>query len=60
MSRECPRVSGDVSLEGLVQDEVLGAGRRCFFVTDDGQLHGLLTLGDIKGRCRDRTRSDDA
>jgi Zn-dependent protease len=54
MSRECPRVSGDVSLERLVQDEVLGAGRRCFFVTDDGRLRGLLTLGDIKGVPRER------
>jgi Zn-dependent protease len=48
MSRECPRVGGDVRLERLVRDEVLGAGRRCFFVTDDGRLRGMLTLGDIK------------
>jgi Zn-dependent protease len=54
MTRECPRVRGDVSLDRVVQDEVLGAGRRCFFVVDDGRLRGVLTLADIKGVPRER------
>jgi len=48
MTRDCPRVPRDRTLEQLVQEEVLGAGRRCFFVTDDGRLCGLVTLHHIK------------
>jgi Zn-dependent protease len=48
MTRDCPRVPRDRTLEQLVQEEVLGAGRRCFFVTDDGRLSGLVTLHHIK------------
>jgi CBS domain-containing protein len=54
MTRECPRVPGDLSLERLVHDEVLAAGRRCFFVVDAGRLRGVLTLGDVKAIPRDR------
>jgi CBS domain-containing protein len=54
MTRECPRVPGGLSLERLVQDEVLGAGRRCFFVVDADRLRGVLTLGDVKAIPRDR------
>ncbi len=54
MSRECPRVAPDRTLEQVVQEEVLGAGRRCFFVTDDGRLRGLLTLHQMKAIPRER------
>jgi Zn-dependent protease/CBS domain-containing protein len=54
MTRQCPRVPGGLSLERLVQDEVLGAGRRCFFVVDADRLRGVLTLGDVKAIPRDR------
>jgi Zn-dependent protease len=48
MMRECSRLARDVTLGQLVRDEVLGAGRRCFLVTDDGRLAGLVTLHQIK------------
>jgi Zn-dependent protease len=48
MTRECSRVPPDQTLAQLVRDEVLGRGRRCFFVTDDGRLRGLVTLHQIK------------
>lgn len=37
-----------------MREEVLGAGRRCFVVTDDGHLGGLLTLHEVKAVPRDR------
>lgn len=54
MTRSCPRVELDWSLDRVIRDEVLGAGRRCFAVTEDGRLVGLLTLHDIKAIPKDR------
>jgi Zn-dependent protease/CBS domain-containing protein len=54
MTRECPRVGRQWTLERLVREEVLGAGRRCFVVTDDGHLGGLLTLHEVKAVPRER------
>jgi CBS domain-containing protein len=54
MARDCPPISRDVTLERLVQTEVLGAGRRCFPVTDDGHLEGLVTIHELKAVPRDR------
>jgi Zn-dependent protease len=54
MTRECARVPGDMLLDKLVHDEVLGAGQRCFLVTEDGRLRGLLTLHEVKAVPRDR------
>jgi Zn-dependent protease/predicted transcriptional regulator len=54
MARECPSVAPDLTLERLVRDEVLGAGRRCFVVAEDGKLRGLLTLHEVKAVPRER------
>jgi CBS domain-containing protein len=54
MTRECARIGRDWTLERLVQEEVLGAGRRCFLVAADGHLRGLLTLHEVKAVPRDR------
>jgi Zn-dependent protease len=54
MTRECPRVPRDRTLDRLVHEEVLGAGRRCFVVADDSRLQGLLTLHEIKAVPRER------
>lgn len=54
MTRECPRVERAWTLEKLVHEEVLGAGRRCFFVVRDGALDGLLTLHEVKAVPRER------
>lgn len=54
MARDCPSIAPGLTLERLVHDEVLGAGRRCFVVTEDGKLRGLLTLHEVKGVPRDR------
>jgi Zn-dependent protease len=54
MARECPSIAPGMTLERLVREEVLGAGRRCFVVAEDGKLRGLLTLHEVKGVPRDQ------
>jgi Zn-dependent protease len=54
MTREFPRVGREWTLERLVREEVLGGGRRCFVVADDGHLRGLLTLHEIKAVPREQ------
>ncbi|HEU5190106.1 MAG TPA: site-2 protease family protein [Methylomirabilota bacterium] len=54
MTRDCRRVERAWSLDRVVREEVLGAGRRCFMVTEDGRLAGLLTVHEIKTVPKDR------
>jgi Zn-dependent protease len=54
MTRDCPRAERGSSLDRVVHEEVLGAGRRCFVVTEGGRLLGLLTLHEIKTVPKDR------
>jgi Zn-dependent protease len=54
MGHECASVAPGLTLDRLVQEEVLGAGRRCFVVAEDGRLRGLLTLHEVKGVPRER------
>jgi len=54
MSQPPPAVSGGMSLRDLVEEHILGTGRRCFAVTDDGYMRGLITLHRIKEMPRDR------
>jgi Zn-dependent protease len=63
MAPECPRVAAAMTLDRLVQDEVIGKGRHCFVVADDGHLQGLLTLHEVKAVPRERwghVRVDEA
>lgn len=48
MTRSYTSVPADTSLQSLVDDHILGAGRRCLMVTQDGKVAGLLTLHGIK------------
>lgn len=54
MSRDCPSVTGRISLAELVQDHVLGKGRCCFIVTDCNRLEGLVTCHHIKAVPQER------
>jgi len=47
MTRDCPLVPSRLPLRQLVEDHVLSGGRRCFFVSEDDRLRGLLTLSDL-------------
>ena len=48
MGDACIRVPGDISLQKLVDQEVLAHGRRCFLVDGGERGVGLLTLHDLK------------
>ncbi len=54
MTHECARVPFGLSIDRLVHDEILGAGRRCFVVTNNGHLQGLLSLAEVKAVPRER------
>jgi Zn-dependent protease/CBS domain-containing protein len=47
MNQECTRVPSLLPLSQLVEERILSGGQRCFFVADNGKLHGMLTLRDI-------------
>jgi len=47
MTRDCPLVPTYIPLRQLVEEHVLTGGRRCFFVTENDRLRGLLTLTDV-------------
>ncbi len=48
MSRECIVVPPDITVERLVNENVLTSGRRCFPVVSDGRAEGLITLHNIR------------
>jgi CBS domain-containing protein len=54
MGHEYPSVAPGLTLDRLVQEQVLGAGRRCFVVAENGHLRGLLTLHEVKAVPRER------
>ena len=47
MTRDCPLVPAQMSLAQLVDEQILTGGRRCFFVADEEDPHGMLTLADV-------------
>ncbi len=54
MSRSYTTIPAEAALEHLVEDHILGAGRRCFMVTRGSETIGLLTLHDVKEVPRDK------
>jgi Zn-dependent protease len=48
MSRDYTPIPAGATLQHLVDDHILGAGRRCFMVTQDDEIVGLLTLHDVR------------
>ena len=48
MGETSPHVSGSVTLQEVVDREVLAHGRRCFLVDDGGRAAGLLTLHAVR------------
>ncbi len=47
MSREFVKIPSLISLNQLVEEKMLAGGQRSFFVADNGQLLGMITLRDI-------------
>ncbi|UCC62616.1 MAG: site-2 protease family protein [Anaerolineae bacterium] len=54
MTQQCMAVPGDLRLDRLVADHVLGTGQQCFFVIDNGEVKGLITLQNIRAVPRER------
>ena len=48
MTQQCQMVPAGVPLDRLVENNILGQGQRCFFVADQGELKGLITLHNIR------------
>lgn len=48
MGDACTQVPGEATLQGLVDQEVLAHGRRCFLVKQGERVVGLLTLHNMK------------
>jgi Zn-dependent protease/predicted transcriptional regulator len=48
MSQECMMVPPDITIERLVNENILTSGRRCFPVVSDGNAEGLITMHNIK------------
>jgi CBS domain-containing protein len=53
MSRDCMTVDGAAAVS-RVAEQVLRTGRRCFFVTDDHRVAGMLTPQDLRVVPQDR------
>ena len=49
MSRRYVKIPGEITLQTLVDHQILGNGKRCFVITDSNdQVIGLLTLHHLK------------
>jgi Zn-dependent protease/CBS domain-containing protein len=48
MSGQCPIVPGNLTLQELVERQILGAGQRSFLVNRGGTVVGLMTLARIR------------
>ena len=53
MSRDCMVVSPDITVERLVHENILTSGRRCFPVTSDDRIEGMITMHNIRSVPRD-------
>jgi Zn-dependent protease len=49
MNGHCASVPADLTLQQLVDEHILGSGRRCFLVQRGAKTVGLMTLHRIKG-----------
>jgi len=48
MRSSCPEVPAQLPLDRFVDDHLFRRGGRCFFVTDEDVLRGLVTLDDVR------------
>jgi Zn-dependent protease/CBS domain-containing protein len=48
MTNDCPSLDGNLNIEHFVHDELLRTGRRCFVITQNGHIAGLLTPHEVK------------
>jgi Zn-dependent protease/predicted transcriptional regulator len=48
MTNDCPALDGNLNIEHFVHEELLRTGRRCFVITQNGTIAGLLTPHEVK------------
>lgn len=48
MSRDCSTVPPELTVDKLVNENILPLGRRCFVVAQGDRVQGLVTLQDVK------------
>jgi Zn-dependent protease len=48
MTQQCQTVPSELRLDRLVEDHILGAGQRCFFIAEQDDLKGLVTLHNVR------------
>ena len=48
MTNDCPTVDGSLNIQNFVDHELLRSGRRCFIVTNKGEIMGLVTPHEVK------------
>lgn len=54
MTRNCLSVSPELTIEQLVNEHILTSGIRCFPVTEESRVLGLITIRDIKAVPREQ------
>jgi len=54
MTRECMTVNPELTIEQLVNNQILTTGIRCFPVAEDGRVLGLITMHNIKALPREQ------
>ena len=54
MSADVPTVPAEISLSDFFDDYLMRSGRRCFIVTSEGRLLGLLTTNELKAVPREQ------
>jgi len=48
MSKDCPSMAPEMTVDKLVNEQILTSGRRCFPVAVDNRVLGLVTLHNIR------------
>ncbi len=54
MTDECPALDGNLNIQHFVDEELLRTGKRCFVVTQNGAVAGLVTPHEVKAIDRAR------
>ena len=49
MAATCPAIDGNMNIQNFVDEELLHSGHRCFVVTQNGEIAGLVTPHEVRG-----------
>jgi Zn-dependent protease len=60
MTRDCPTIPPQTTIQQLVNEQILTSGRRCFPVVQNDRVLGLITIHTIKGIPREQWHAKTA